>query len=384
MKLRQCKTIVERRKLIEEKTKLHFESINIYPKGLEQAQLRNCENMIGAVQIPLGIAGPLLVKGEEAKGEYFLPLATSEGALVASVNRGCKAISLAGGVTVFSENAGMTRGPIFKTKNLKESFQLKKWLEGHFDLLAQTASSTSSHIKLMDIFTKIVGRNVYIRFSYDTDEAMGMNMVTIATDKIVKLIEEKTETVCLSLAGNFDTDKKPSWLNFILGRGREVWVEALISEKIVKEVLKTTPQKIHQVVLDKCHLGSMISGSMGYNAHFANIITSLFIALGQDVAHTVEGSLGVTATEITNGNLYLTVYLPDLPIGTVGGGTVLPSQKEALKILGIEKENGKKNSQALAEIIGGAVLAGELSLLAALAQGELAGAHLSLARGKNA
>lgn len=381
MSLRNCKTIKERRKFVEKKTKFSFDVIKIYPKKLEEAQFKNCENMIGAVQVPLGIVGPLVISGQSAKGEYYIPLATTEGALVASVNRGCKAVTKSGGVTVYTENAGMTRGPVFQAKGIKESLRLKEWLNTYFNDIYHLSQKTSSHLKLQSVKTQILGRSVFVRFSFDTCDAMGMNMVTIATDRIVRFIEKETGIKCSSLAGNFDIDKKPAWLNFILGRGRQVWAEAILDKKIVKEVLKSNPMKINQVTKEKCLLGSAISGSMGFNAHFANVIAALFIALGQDVAHTVEGSLGVTTTEINDGNLYISIYLPDLAVGTVGGGTALPSQKESLSTLGVSGGNKGKNAQALAEIVGGVVLAGELSLLAALAQGSLASAHQRFARG---
>ncbi len=227
----------------------------------------------------------------------------------------------------------------------------------------------------------MVGRNVYLRFVFDTCEAMGMNMVTFASERITQLIKAKTKIECFSLTGNLCVDKKPAWLNFIRGRGKRVWTEVKIKKEVVKKVLKTTPEKIAEVVYRKCLLGSAMAGSVGFNGHYANIVAALFLATGQDMAHVVEGSLGITTAEvIEKGSLYFSVYLPDLMIGTVGGGTHLPTQKEALSVLGLGKG---KRGEALkfAEIIGGAVLAGELSLMAALASGDLARAHEKLGRG---
>jgi hydroxymethylglutaryl-CoA reductase (NADPH) len=380
MKIRNFATIEERRKFLEKKKGMHFAAIKVFPKDMEVAQFRNCENMIGAVQLPLGIAGPLKIKGSCTKGEYFIPLATTEAALVASINRGCKAVTNAGGVQVYTEQAGITRGSIFETSGLSASFKFKKWLTDNFLPLARKAQETSSHLKLLKLETRIVGRSVYVRFSFDTMDAMGMNMATIATDKVAHFIARETGIVCVSLAGNFDIDKKPAWLNFILGRGRQVWAEAVLSEKVVKEVLKTTLEKIHQVSIKKCLVGSALSGSLGFNAHFANIIAAIFIACGQDPAHIVEGSLGITTTDLIDKKLYISIYLPDLVLGTVGGGTSLPSQKEALSFLGVWGGSEGRNADVLAEIVGGAVLAGELSLLAALSEGSLALAHQKLAR----
>ena len=236
---------------------------------------------------------------------------------------------------------------------------------------------TSIFVKLLKIDCSLVGRNLFLRFYYDTSDAMGMNMATIATEQAVKLIEQKTAAECISLAGNFDIDKKPAWLNFIEGRGKKVWAEIVLNKKIVKEVLKTTPQKLAEVVYRKNHLGSIMSGSLGYNAHFANIIAAIFIATGQDPAHVVEGSLGITTAEVLgNEDLYFSVYLPSLVVGTVGGGTHLPTQKEAFGIMKIS------DVLEYCQIVGATTLAGELSLIASLSEGSLASAHKKLGRKK--
>jgi hydroxymethylglutaryl-CoA reductase (NADPH) len=204
---------------------------------------------------------------------------------------------------------------------------------------------------------------------------MGMNMATIATDKIAELIEEEVGVKCISVAGNFDIDKKPAWINFINNRGFKVWAEVIVSKQTVKSVLKTTPEGIFEVWLAKCMLGSAMSGSLGFNAHYANIVAAFFAATGQDIAHTVEGSMGITTAKVLkNGDLYFSVYLPAVMLGTVGGGTNLATQKEAISI------TGAKKSAELAEVLGGAVLAGELSLLSSLEEGSLAKAHQKLGR----
>ena len=381
MSLRNIKNITDRRNFIKKEKRIVFKAITCYPKEMEQAQTKNCENMIGAIQVPVGVAGPLLIKGNSAKGKYFIPLSTTEGALVASVNRGCKAITNSGGVVVKNEYVGMTRGSVFAVSDLSQGFEFKKWLESYPADFSEICQTTSRHLKILKIDSKVVGRNVFVRFYFDTLDAMGMNMVTLAVQKIIGFIEKHTDTKCISIAGNYDVDKKPSWQNFILGRGRQVWAEAVISDKEMKDTLKTTPDKIHKVCLNKCMLGSILSGPMGFNAHFANIIAAVFLACGQDMAHVVEGSLGITSTEIIDRKLYISIYLPDLPVGTVGGGTYLPSQKEMLQLLGIFGGKGGENATAFAEIIGACVLAGELSLLSSLAEGSLARAHMSLGRG---
>lgn len=338
---------------------------------------RNCENFIGATQIPLGVAGPLHIKGVFAKGEFFVPLATTEAALVASVNRGAKAITQAGGTVVFAHRVGTTRGPVFSTGKLQKSMLLASWVKKHKMQLQKVAKQTSSHIELIDIKIKTLPQYVFIRFSFHTEDAMGMNIVTYATDAITKVIEKEIKVKCLSLAGNFDIDKKPAWLNMIDGRGIEVHAEVVLPKKTLQDVLKTTARSMYDVWLGKCMLGSAVSGSLGFNAHFANIVAAVFLATGQDAAHVVEGSLGITTMRIEKNNLYCSVSLPALLVGTVGGGTHLKTQKEAFSILGI---SGQGDVVKFAEIIAAAVLAGEISLLASLSEGTLSRAHKTLGR----
>ena len=345
---------------------------------------RNLENMIGAVQAPLGIAGPLRLHSERTlkKREYFVPLATSEGALVASVSRGCKAIKESGGGQVLVEESGTTRGPVFKVSGLTEGKKLINWLEKNIDRMKKISQQGEKHLQLQRIFPRMVGKNVYVRMEFNTGEAMGMNMVTIAAEKIVEMIKRELKIKCVALSGNYCFDKKPSWLNFILGRGKQVWAEVVVDKETVKKVLKTDPEKIVETVYRKQILGSVMSGAMGFNAHYANMVAAIFLATGQDLAHITEGSLGVTTAELTNqGDLYFSIYLPDLMVGTVGGGTQLATQKEALSILGLETVK-PGDALRLAEVVGGTVLAGELSLTAALASNDLAKAHQRLGRGK--
>ena len=374
MNLKDFKSTKERREYIEKSLKIKLE--NIANSHIEDEKNINCENLIGASAFPLGVAGPISVKSEKLRVKnYFIPLATTEGALVASVSRGCKAINLSGGVTAFVENVGVTRGPVFETSGLEESMKLKKWLKDNFNLLKTEAEKTSSHIQLKKLGTRIAGTYVYVRFYFDTQEAMGMNMVTIATEKISQFIQKNTSIRCLAVSGNFCIDKKPAWLNFISGRGKRAWAEVILKREVVKDVLKTTPEEFFEVWLSKCMIGSAMSGSLGFNAHFANVVAAFFAATGQDIAHTVEGSMGVTTSKVLeNGNLYISIYMPSVMIGTVGGGTKLKIKQEALSIIGAE------NSIKLAKVLSGAVLAGEISLLASLAEGTLAKTHEKLGR----
>ncbi len=374
--LRDFPTAEDRRKFLEKELNIKLDNIHNFTFTEDQVNGRNIENLIGATQIPLGVAGPLkIVNRKSLIVNRYIPLATTEGALVASISRGCKAVTEGDGVKVYVEDVGQTRGPVFKVKDLEHGMKAKEWIESHIPLISQISRKTSSHLKLLKITSALVGRNLFVRFSYNTGDAMGMNMVTFATSEVASLIKRETGAKLVSLAGNFDVDKKPAWLNFIEGRGKKVWAEVILPKKVVAETLKTTPEKIVEVVESKCHLGSIMSGSMGFNSHFANIAAAIFAATGQDLAHVVEASLGVTTAEVLeNGSLYFSIYLPSLQVGTIGGGTHLPTQITALKLMQVE------NVLEFARVIGAAVLAGELSLIASLAEGTLAKAHSLLGR----
>lgn len=383
MNLRQHTSVSERRKALEKEAGTKLTNIGSFSLDESVASTRNCENMIGVAQVPMGVAGPLKISNLQSTiSNVYIPLATTEGALVASINRGCKAITESGGALVDSHRVGATRGPVFRVKNLKEHDQIYRYLKTNIDELKKIAQATSGHLKLEKLLTRGVGRYRYVRFVFDTSDAMGMNMATIATTALAAHIEKKFGVSCVSLAGNFDVDKKPSWLNAIENRGTKVWAEVTIPGAVLKTVLKTTAQKVYDVWLAKCMIGSALSGSMGFNAQFANVIAAIFLATGQDLGHVGEGSIGITTAEVVDRqDLYISVCLPDLMVGTVGGGTGLATQKEALTLLGVAGGNDGKNVVKFAEITGAAVLAGEISLLSSLEQGTLATAHQKLARG---
>src|SRR3989344_3771429 len=250
MDLRSFNNYTERRKAIEEK--LHISLPSVGESFIDNLENVHCENLIGGIRLPLGIAGPIAIEGEKVQGEFYIPLATTEGALVASVNRGCKAISASGGAIIRQEQIGTTRGPVFNASGIKEALSFKAWLKEHIEELKKVAKSTSSHLTLLKIDTRILGKQVYVRFHFDTGDAMGMNMVTIATDAICSFIEKERNIECIAVAGNFDIDKKPAWLNFISGRGRSGWGEVTLPAQIVKDILKTTPEDLYNIVIKKC------------------------------------------------------------------------------------------------------------------------------------
>ncbi|AXV38594.1 MAG: hydroxymethylglutaryl-CoA reductase (NADPH) [Methanobacteriaceae archaeon] len=373
------KAVEIRRKYIESISNNKMEHVANFSMNMEDAGKRNIENPIGAIQIPVGVAGPLKINGEHTQGNFYVPLATSEGALVASVNRGCSVISQSGGATVRIIDDKMTRAPVLKTESVTEALELKKWIENHFSELKKAAEVTTRHGKLIKIEPiLVVGRYVYPRFVYTTGDSMGMNMVTIATEAALNLLQYKTGAHVVALSSNVCVDKKPAAINLIEGRGKTVVAEVIVPESIVEKKLKTSIEAIKEVNLSKNFMGSAIAGSMGFNAHYANMIGAVFLATGQDEAHVVEGSLGITIAEDKNGDLYFAVTLPDLPLATFGGGTRLETAKECLEIM---DAYGSGKIGKFAEIVGGIVLAGELSLMGAIAAGHLARAHKELGRG---
>ncbi|XP_076369792.1 3-hydroxy-3-methylglutaryl-coenzyme A reductase-like isoform X4 [Tachypleus tridentatus] len=341
-----------------------------------------CENVVGYMPIPVGVAGPLVLDGKH----YQVPMATTEGCLVASANRGCRAILLSGGVSSSVVSNGMTRAPVVRLRTACQAAAVMKWLQKkeNFENLKTAFDSTSRFARLKKLQVKIAGRYLFIRFIAVTGDAMGMNMLSKGTERALKTLQETfSDLEILSLSGNFCSDKKSSAVNWILSRGKSVVCEAEVSKQVVEEVLKTTVQALIDVNISKNLVGSALAGSIGgFNAQAANIVTAIFIATGQDAAQNVDSSSCITLMEPfgPNGeNLYITCTMPSIETGTVGGGTMLPPQAACLDLLGLRGssslESGE-NANTLARIVCGTVLAGELSLLSALAAGHLVRAHL--------
>ncbi len=368
--------VEERRKGLEEVTGAFLEHIAHTSFDPIMAE-KNVENMVGCVQVPLGFVGPLLINGDHAKGEFFVPMATTEGALIASVNRGCSAISAAGGAEVLIIKDEMTRAPVFRTKGVRDSKRVVDFVNSHIQEIKAEAETTTRHGKLIKVRAFATGRSLYLRFSYDTGDAMGMNMATIATEAASRYIERETGISMVSVSGNLCVDKKPSAMNFIDGRGKIVLADVTIPKDVVEGRLRTTVDSAVETCYRKNLVGSAMAMSFGHNAHIANILAAVFIATGQDPAQVVEGSMGMTTCERSGEDLYLSVRLPSLEVGTVGGGTRLPCQKEALSLMDCV---GAGKAKKFAEIVAGATLAGELSTLAAQSAGELGKAHRELGR----
>ncbi len=372
------------RAAISELTGTELKHINHFSFDVEDVTKRNIENMIGAVQMPLGIAGPLRIRGEYAKGDFYIPLATTEGALVASADRGCSVITACGGANARIFGDGMTRAPVFRAKDIIGAKRLVDWVKNHenFQRLKDKAEETTNFGKLLAIEPFVAGRSVFLRFHYDTGDAMGMNMVTIATDAAVDIVLAENDVELVALSGNMCSDKKPAAINAVMGRGKAVSVDVIIRDDMIQGKLKTTAWKMAEVNYRKNLIGSARAGSLGFNAHAANIAAAIFIACGQDAAHVVEASNAITMMELTDGGLYCSVTLPSLAVGTVGGGTHLGTQFECLNMLGAAGAGNPPgaNSKKFAEITASAILAGEISLIAALAARQLAKAHAELGR----
>ncbi len=377
-----------RRLLLHRRTGADLDTVADYSFHPEQAVGSNIENLIGGAQVPMGVVGPIPINVDDddgaVSGERYLPLATTEGALVASVNRGCAAIRTSGSATARVLKNAMTRAPVFRVADVGEAASVAAWVRGNHAALAGAAEATTNHGELRSATPYVVGDNVFVRFAYDTKDAMGMNMATIATEEAAGVIEAETPAELVALSGNLCSDKKPAAVNAVEGRGRTVSADVTLSRETVADVLKTTPEAVAEANTRKNLVGSAKAGSLGFNAHVANTVAAAFLATGQDAAQVVEGSNAITTVDVRDGGdtLYASLTIASLEVGTVGGGTKLPTQTEALDVVGVRGggDPAGSNADALAEVVTTAALGGELSLLGALASSHLASAHEELGR----
>lgn len=339
----------------------------------------NIENFIGMAQMPVGMAGPLLVRGTAAQGDFFVPMATTEGALVASYNRGMKACRLSGGITSVCLMEGVQRAPYFKFDNMVTVGAFIKWVHEHVQTFTDIVSENSRYAQLNEMKTSIQGNSVLLIFEYATGDASGQNMITICTDKICKYILEHFETPPVEwyIESNYSGDKKATAVSFSNVRGKKVCAEALLTRKVVKDILKTTPEAIERYGRAST-LAAVQSGAIGVQGHVANGLTALFIACGQDVACVSESSVGITRMEVNAAReLYVSLTLPSLIVGTVGGGTGLPTQQECLQMMDCA---GVGKARKFAEICCAVALAGELSIVSAMSADHFTQAHQKLGR----
>lgn len=338
----------------------------------------NIEGFFGYSMVPLGLAGPLLVKGKHADGEFLLPLATTEGALVASVSRGCKLITAAGGARVRVLGDGVVRTPVFFFDSIVDLCAFQEWLETRFAELKQVAESTTRHGKLKSIEPVPMGTNLGLRCLYESGDASGQNICTIATAKMLEFIKNEYRGALRDafLECNLSGDKKINGMNFTRNRGKKVVAEAWISPDLVREYLHAPVERVVKFGQTAMQ-GALHAHSFGSQAHFANVLTALFIAAGQDPACVAECAAGVTFLTERQGGLAASVTLPGIMVATIGGGTRLPTQQACLQILGC---SGTGKAMKLAEITAAAVLAGELSLIGAMAADEFSNAHARYGR----
>lgn len=341
----------------------------------------NVENFAGVAQVPLGFAGPMLVNGEHAQGEFYVPMATSEGTLVASYSRGMRLTREAGGITTTVVDDAMQRAPVFIFEDARAALRFGRWVEDNFEAIKAKAEETTSSGKLRNIEQYTAAKMRWLRFNFTCGDAAGQNMVSKATrhacmwmlDQGIPGLEN------FSLAANFDTDKKHSFVNSLHTRGKRAVAEVTLPAQMVKDIMHTTPQDLFRQ-RQYSNMGALMAGSVCNGAHFANGITAMFIACGQDVANVAESSAGIVYSEVTEqGDYYFAATIPSLVVATYGGGTGLPTQRECLEVLGCY---GKDGVQKFAEIVAATVLCGELSLAAAIVADEWVSSHDAYGRNR--
>lgn len=345
----------------------------------------NIEGFIGAVEVPVGIAGPLRFQHGEGSELVYAPIATTEGALTASINRGAAALSQSGGVRARAIRQSVTRTPVFAFPSVDDALFFAGWVEGHMDQIRAQTRSASAHAQLLSIDVVLVGRQAHADFVYRTADAAGQNMVTACTWRACQWILERLRAfpdiaeIEFFLDANLSSDKKATAWAFVRGRGTRVVAEATLSAEAIRRVLKVEPQRL-MACYRACRTGSTASGMLGFCVHPANTLAGIFTATGQDIACVHESSLAMLELELRDdGAVYASLTLPCLMIGTVGGGTGLPQQRQYLELMGCY---GDGKAARLAETIAGFALAGELSLLAAFAAGEFAQAHERMGRNR--
>lgn len=344
-----------------------------------EAYAANIENGIGLLKLPVGVAGPLRVNGSAAKGDYPIPLATTEAALVASYHRGCRVVTMAGGCSALLLYETLTRSPGFVFRRAAEGARFVMWAVDRFERFAEVTAGVTSHGKLVDVGATVEGNHVYLSFEFTTGDAAGQNMVTLATQAIC----EEIMATCPDppstwyVESNLSGDKKASSRAFSSARGRKVTAEVELSAELLRKHLRCTAVEMVDYWRMSA-IGGVLSGTLGVQGHFANGLAALYLATGQDAACVAESATGVTRFETRpDGGLYAAVTVPGIVVGTVGGGTGLPTQHACLELMGLV---GTGKAAALAEVCAGLLLAGELSIIAALAAGHFSRAHRKLAR----
>lgn len=350
------------------------------PEDVEAAPLysRNIENYIGRAKLPVGLIGPLRVRGLHARGDYFIPLATTEAALVASYGRGAEVVGRAGGVNTALLGEGVLRSPGFIFAEILEAGVFVDWVAREAETLKGVAESTTRHGKLLSIEPMLDSDCVFLLCRYATGDAAGQNMATIATQALCDHILDHAPVKPLHafVEANFSGDKKASHLGLLAGRGRKVTASVTLPHELIRTYLRAEPEAM-LAYGRLANLGSLLSGQIGAQAHYANGLAAFYIATGQDAACVAESAVGFTRMEPREGGLFFSATLPNILVGSVGGGSGLPTQAAALRIMGLQ---GEGKAAALAEVTAALCLCGEISIIAALSAGEFTRAHARLAR----
>ncbi len=371
--------ISERQQFARKFSGSEFEHVNRY--SFDPAVTKgNIESFFGVAQVPIGLAGPIRINGEHAAGDFLVPLATTEGTLVASYNRGIKVVNLSGGVTCTVADDRMQRAPVFVFPSAREAREFRNWVHAHLGEIAQVAEATSTIAKLLDIDTFLASRFAYLRFNYATGDAAGQNMVGRATFAACSWILDHLDGIeRFYLESNLATDKKHSQINIMKTRGKRVIAECVVKRDVLVQHMRVEPESL-QYHAQISNVGSFLSGANNNGAHSPNGITAMFIATGQDVANVAESSSGILYTELTSdGDLYMSLTIPSLIVASYGGGTGLPTQHECLRMMGCV---GRNKVKKLAEIIAGVALAGEISLGSAISSLDWVSSHEKYGRNR--
>ena len=367
-----------RREWVEAKTGCRLTHTGRYSIPCEEMR-GNIENPIGVAQTPLGVAGPLLINGRHARGVFYVPMATTEGALVRSYERGMVTLTRAGGVSARVHADENRVSPVFLFENVSEAHDFAVSLPDDFEAIRVEAESTTRHGKLLRIECQPIGREVIVNFCYSTGDAHGMNMIVKATERACQWITSHSLASRFYLFSGFSSEKHASGSILPGGKGKKVTAGALIPSELVKAYLHATPLDL-QETWHHTVLGHLQANTLGYNGHYANGLAAIFIACGQDVANIVNAAVGVTNFEATReGDLYASVTLPSLTVATVGGGTGLGTSRECLEMLGCA---GAGHAVKFSEIVAATLLAGEMSMAAAIASGEFVSAHEAYGRNR--
>lgn len=367
-----------RRKWLEEKGDVALEHVGAMT--LPPEQLRgNIENPIGAVQMPVGVAGPLVIQGSHARGTFYVPMATTEGALVRSYERGMVTLSRAGGATVRIHQDENRVAPTFVFENVAKAHEFARELPSRFETIRSEAESTTAHGELLRIECHPVGRDVLVNFCFSTGDAQGMNMIVKAAHKACSWIMDNSAALRFFIFSGLESEKKAAGFLLPGGKGKKVIAGARIAPEVLRTYLHVDPRKMVDL-WRRTMVGSLQAGTVGYNGHFANGLTAIFVACGQDVANVVNAAAGITTMEILeDGDFHCSVTLPSLTVATVGGGTALGTSRECLEVLGC---SGSGCAAKFAEIVAASLLAGELSIGAAIASGEFVAAHEQYGRNR--